>query len=873
MAKLFANKFNLDALANPQRQVQAVNQGEATLKQQISQQQAIQIANNRDVFGRTISMADRYRQYAAAGSTAHLPEYTLSDYNTGGIKRTITTQKNTSVSLSKDRVDLFGKSISLVDRFNQFAAIGSTAHLGEYVLSSFNIRPFRDPFGKTIKLTDRFKQYAEITSTSHLPEYVLSDWNTGYLDKLLGNKNAGGRFTDQSIAIGILEYAGIIKPVNKNYADAPVNQGRAEVSTFPLKRLLEKLGTTFFTTSLTEFRKEKLTIPDIRLEKIKAGDRTFDPNIRIKRIAYDEVSIINNNLILGVTTIPDITVNKSYSKNDLITNPNIRIELTGVRTFIVDPQVKVVKPLEPYDEETIASAPSLFGLPPRLSVVPQVGIDPTLRVISPKSVFITNPRISITRERITINYQEQASVNKVVEPSVIQRPEQRHGTVNVNTLFIEPDQFLTVPLFRPIKPRDIKIDQKSAPQPIARVQNIRDPEARHGTPRFDGKPVNIDSRYLILNKNLINSLERGEFFIYTSRELREILASPYIAKSDASISILNNNGQIGFGFGAQNISNYYFPGIAPVYPPQSVEGGTASDGEIRPVFSQTFTNAYTDASRYTQTQAQNTSPLRQAAENSTEGLLQVGPNRFEPGSTPIDAGLGWVGSGGTGGTSLPGDYKALTYPEIAAKRSSSERPTKDFTVTTSSDSLETWRVRLGMPDSGEGDILYSGVGATATDLVKVKIGSLQFRAYITSFSDNYAPSYTDVNYVGRPDVLKVYKSSTRSISLGFKVAAFSNKDLKGMYKKMEALVKNTTMASVSGIYAKGPMTSLTVGGWVQNAPVIIGSLKFDTNPTEYTWDIEHEVPQIVDVSLDCVVLASNGGAEPFTTSGQYIAYG
>ncbi len=70
MAKLFANKFNLDALANPQKQVRPVNQGEAVLKQQIPQQQGIQVASNRDVFGRTISMADRYRQYAAAGVVA-----------------------------------------------------------------------------------------------------------------------------------------------------------------------------------------------------------------------------------------------------------------------------------------------------------------------------------------------------------------------------------------------------------------------------------------------------------------------------------------------------------------------------------------------------------------------------------------------------------------------------------------------------------------------------------------------------------------------------------------------------------------------------------------------------------------------------------
>ena len=65
---------------------------------------------------------------------------------------------------------------------------------------------------------------------------------------------------------------------------------------------------------------------------------------------------------------------------------------------------------------------------------------------------------------------------------------------------------------------------------------------------------------------------------------------------------------------------------------------------------------------------------------------------------------------------------------------------------------------------------------------------------------------------------------------------------------------------------------LTVGGWCKETPVVLGSLKYDTNPTEYTWDILKEVPQIVDVSLDCTALSDNTGAG-FYSDGVFIQYG
>ncbi len=750
MAKLFANKFNLDTLASPQKPVETVNQGQAILKQP-----------------------------------------------------TLLAQQKQG-------------------------------------------NPKIDPFGKTINLKDRFRQYTEISSTSHLPEYVLSDKNTGYLDRLLGNQRAGGRFTDQATALRVLENAAVIRNINKQYAQEAVSQGTASITKFPFISQLGREERAIKLTNVRDFQASKLTIPAIQITKVVAGDRIFNPNILIQKIRYDEVSVFNNNLILGVTVIPTFT--PALPKTDLIVNPKINVKLTSSESFIIDPKLNI-KPLEQIPLER-----------KRLREI--------TKIISIKDEFLTFPKFN-PQEQKTINFKAQADGINIVKVKPILQPLTRHGSVSVEPLRTIADEFIVIPKQDfPLTEtkRESEQSTKVTPRPMGSIEN---PEARHGS-------TNRGQVQYITDEFIQDSLQ------YTSATspiipigLDELLINPIL--NALYVSTLNSNTSVGTSMGVQDVSAYY--SVPPTFPYNSVEGGNVATNEVRPLFTK-YGNVYDDGKSYTQATAQSTSPLKKAGDNSTNGRLEIENSNqavlqsYSPSQPviPIDAASRWSSINGTGQTNIPGDYKTLTYADIAARRTSSTRATTDFTLTTG-DTIQPWRVRLGMPDDGSGDTLNKSTTATATDLVKLKIGQLQFRAYITNFSDSYSPSYTDVNYIGRPDTLKVYKNSTRSISLGFKVAAFSDKDLKGMYQKLESLVKTGIMATPVAAYAKGPMLRLTIGSWITNAPIVLSSLKYDTNPSEYTWDITHEVPHIVDVSLDCVVLASNDAATPFLTTGTYITYG
>jgi len=145
-----------------------------------------------------------------------------------------------------------------------------------------------------------------------------------------------------------------------------------------------------------------------------------------------------------------------------------------------------------------------------------------------------------------------------------------------------------------------------------------------------------------------------------------------------------------------------------------------------------------------------------------------------------------------------------------------------------------------------------GVGS---DFVNLKINGIQFKALITSFSDSWSPSWTDQTYVGRQDVLKVFKGVTRSVSLGFKVVAWSS--VADMYTRLEKLIKTTVVGSPEESYIVAPLTKITVGSLFKNTVCACTSLKYDFNPSEYSWDIDVQRPMIVDVSMDFAILKSN----------------
>jgi len=75
--------------------------------------------------------------------------------------------------------------------------------------------------------------------------------------------------------------------------------------------------------------------------------------------------------------------------------------------------------------------------------------------------------------------------------------------------------------------------------------------------------------------------------------------------------------------------------------------------------------------------------------------------------------------------------------------------------------------------------------------------NLYFRALLSSFTDDYQGSWNNTQYLGRADNFYTYQGFSRTISIGFKAAAFSRNELKPLYQKLVYLA-STTAPSYQG---------------------------------------------------------------------------
>jgi hypothetical protein len=147
--------------------------------------------------------------------------------------------------------------------------------------------------------------------------------------------------------------------------------------------------------------------------------------------------------------------------------------------------------------------------------------------------------------------------------------------------------------------------------------------------------------------------------------------------------------------------------------------------------------------------------------------------------------------------------------------------------------------------------LYSSTGVTQNevknDLVKFRIAAINntnptlktfmhFRAFLDNFSDSYNANWNPINYLGRGESFYTYNGFTRTISLGWTVAAQSKEELMPMYRKLNYLASNLTPDYTGKGYMTGNLVQLTVGGYLYEQVGFINSLTYDI-PAESPWEI------------------------------------
>lgn len=135
--------------------------------------------------------------------------------------------------------------------------------------------------------------------------------------------------------------------------------------------------------------------------------------------------------------------------------------------------------------------------------------------------------------------------------------------------------------------------------------------------------------------------------------------------------------------------------------------------------------------------------------------------------------------------------------------------------------------------------------------------ALVFRAILTSFSDQFSPSWSPVNMVGRADPNYQYGGLTRDVDLGFTVYATDRDELRFLYRKLNYLASFTAPEYNSGsLSVISPWIRVTVGDLLVSQAAVINSLSYTFVDADTTWEINFEndpemmqVPHKVDVSL------------------------
>jgi hypothetical protein len=186
------------------------------------------------------------------------------------------------------------------------------------------------------------------------------------------------------------------------------------------------------------------------------------------------------------------------------------------------------------------------------------------------------------------------------------------------------------------------------------------------------------------------------------------------------------------------------------------------------------------------------------------------------------------------------------------------------------DQLNLFSLFTQYASSTGGVVVINGQQKSIRDFVKFRIEAIDnddptkfvgmvFRAYLSGFSDNYNPEWSEVKYNGRADSFDNYTGFKRQIDFKFKVAALSSGEMMPMYQKLNYLVANTS-PDYNNNLMRGPLIKLTLGNWLISQPGRITSLSYNI-PDDSPWEIAldqpeggndvkmYELPHVIEVSI------------------------
>ena len=142
---------------------------------------------------------------------------------------------------------------------------------------------------------------------------------------------------------------------------------------------------------------------------------------------------------------------------------------------------------------------------------------------------------------------------------------------------------------------------------------------------------------------------------------------------------------------------------------------------------------------------------------------------------------------------------------------------------------------------------------------------VEFLAFVSSFNDSFASQWSTENVYGRQDPIGTFQSTTRVITLGFDIVAFSREDAKANMKNVNTLTNmlypyysQITKDSNALSLSKAPLVEIRYANLIQEdgGPLLGWISSFSANPvidmgmfTEEAGSEKRLFPKIYNASL------------------------
>jgi hypothetical protein len=113
--------------------------------------------------------------------------------------------------------------------------------------------------------------------------------------------------------------------------------------------------------------------------------------------------------------------------------------------------------------------------------------------------------------------------------------------------------------------------------------------------------------------------------------------------------------------------------------------------------------------------------------------------------------------------------------------------------------------------------------------------TVQFRAYIDSFTDGYSAALSDFRFMGRGENFYTYNGYTRTVNMSFTIYAHTYPEIKNQYRRLNYLVSSLTPSYSEIGIMRGNFAKITVGDYIMDTPGVISGINVEI-PTESPWE-------------------------------------